>query len=127
MSFNVGDIILFQSDVAGKAKFHFCFFYNAENGRYNFMFLNSGKPYQDDFIIDDHRLPNMNPSRSGKTIFCCLTTIIQTLEQIKRLQPKTICRMPPDVAAEFREFAMTITSMTANNKARLIATLESLM
>lgn len=126
MSISVGDIVWFQSSVAGKAKYHFCFFFNDQADRYSLILLNSEGEYDDHFVIDCTRLPNMPASRTGKTIFSCPTVIRKSPEQIRLLNPSTKCIMPRDVAYEFLVFARGIRGMTVNDKARLIATLQSL-
>ena len=127
MEFTVGDIIHFQSEIAGKAKFHFCFFLNEEAGIYSLMFLNSEDEYEDHFVIDCVRIPGLPASRTGKTIFSCPTIIRKKYDQLAKLKPRRKCRLPKDVAADFHEFAQTIRSMTVNDKARLIATLKMII
>jgi hypothetical protein len=126
MTFSVGDIIIFKSEVAGKAKYHFCFYFDNTNDVYSLMFLNSEGIYEDHFAIDCSRIPALPESRSGQSVFSCPTVIRKKPDQIAKLEPEKKCTLPRDVAIDFLSFAKTITSMTANDKARLIATLESL-
>lgn len=126
MDFEVGDIVLFESAVAGKAKFHFCFVFNGENSKYGFMFLNSEGEYEDHFAIDCQRIPEIKESRSGRTVFSCPTVIQKSKPELERLNPRKICSLPRDVAQEFLEFAPTIESMVDVHLNALIETLKSL-
>ncbi|TRB03495.1 hypothetical protein EXN61_21785 [Agrobacterium tumefaciens] len=122
----MGDIILFKSEVAGKAKYHFCFYFDNTNDVYSLMFLNSEGIYADHFAVDCSRIPELPASRSGSSVFSCPTVIRKKTDQLAKLEPEKKCTLPRDVAIDFLVFAKTITSMTENDKARLIATLEVL-
>lgn len=126
MEILAGDIVLFESNVAGKAKFHFCFFFNSDADVYSLMLLNSEGEYEDHFAIDANRLPNMPPSRTGRSIFSCPTVIRRSPEQLARLRPVKRCTLPRDVAVEFLAYASSISAMTKNDKNHLIETLKSL-
>lgn len=126
MTFAVGDILIFKSEIAGKAKYHFCFYFDRTNDVYSLMFLNSEGVYEDHFVVDCSRIPALPPSRSGQSVFSCPTVIRKKTDQLAKLEPEKKCTLPRDVAVDFLRFAKTITSMTVNDKARLIATLENL-
>ncbi|RBO89665.1 hypothetical protein [Pseudochrobactrum asaccharolyticum] len=126
MDFEVGDIVLFESAVAGKAKFHFCFVFNGGNSKYGFMFLNSEGEYEDHFAIDCQRIPEMKESRSGRTVFSCPTVIQKSKAELERLKPRKICTLPRDVAQEFLEFSKTIESMVGIHLHALVKTLKAL-
>lgn len=121
-----GDIVLFESAVAGKMKFHLCICIDATSNLHSFIFLNSEGGFRDQFEIDCSRLPQLSPSRTGRTVFDCPTVHRKTADQIKRLRPKPICRLPNDVALEFLAFAETISSMTKKDKDSLIAMLRGI-
>ncbi len=126
MDFEVGDIVFFQSAVAGKAKYHFCFVFNESNSKYGFMFLNSEGVFEDHFVIDCTRIPGMPLSRSGETVFSCPTVLHKTKDEISRLKPARICRLPADVAAEMLEFSAHIETLPDRLLSALQATLSAL-
>lgn len=127
MTVQPGDIVLFQNAVAGKLKFHLCICIDASTDLHSLIFLNSEGGFRDQFEIDCGRLPEMKESRTGRTVFDCPTVHRKRAEQIAKLNPKPICRLTKDVAAEFLEFARSISSMTKNDKAALIGMLEALL
>ncbi|MCF1448816.1 hypothetical protein GOZ83_20250 [Agrobacterium vitis] len=126
MLFSVGDIVYFKSDVAGKAKYHFCFCFDAEKDLYSLMFLNSEGEFFDHFAVDCSRIPDLPKSRSGRTVFSCPTVIRRTDGRLRPLKPVSKCKLPHDVAADFLVFAQGLTSMTEKDKTQLIATLCAL-
>ncbi|RWD35581.1 hypothetical protein [Mesorhizobium sp.] len=127
MTFNPGDIVLFESGVAGKMKFHLCICVEAGHGLHSFIFLNSeGAGFRDQFVIDCSRIPEVGESRTGQTIFDCPTVHRKSSAKLAGVRSKFICILPKDVAAEFLPFARKITSMVAADKAALIAMLEAL-
>ncbi|MGN8022984.1 hypothetical protein ACTJJ7_19955 [Phyllobacterium sp. 22229] len=127
MAFSVGDIVLFESSVAGKAKFHFCFYFDDNSERFGFIFLNSEGEYRDHFGIDCGKIPELPKSRTGRTVFSCPTVMRKTPKMLGPLRPRKMCRLPKDVASEFYEFAKSITSMIDADKSRLLTTLKLLM
>ena len=127
MSYAAGDIVLFESAVAGKMKFHLCICVDLENEMHSFIFLNSdGAGFRDQFIIDCNRIPALKASRTGVTAFDCPTVHRKTGVQLAKLRSKVICRLPKDVAEEFLVFASGITSMTGRDHARLVSTLKEI-
>lgn len=126
MEFSVGDIIFFRSDVAGKAKYHFCFYFDDTSDRFGLIFLNSEGIYTDHFAVDCAKIPELPQSRTGQSIFSCPTVIRRSPEQLLKLNPEKKCTLSKEVASEFLAFAHTITSMTVRDKERLIATLSAL-
>jgi hypothetical protein len=127
MAFSPGDIVIFDSAVAGKHKFHLCICVEFENQTHSLIFLNSdGAGFRDHFAVDCHRIPELRESRTGKTVFDCPTVHRKTTAQLDRLKAKRICSLPKNVAAEFLSFAGSITSMIPRDKANLISMLESL-
>lgn len=120
MSYSPGEIVLFESAVAGKMKFHLCFCLTAETDLHSFIFLNSDGGFRDQFEVDCTRLPDMQESRTGKTVFDCPTVHRKTGEQLAKLRGKKICDLPKDVAEEFLTFARRITSMTTKDQTSLI-------
>jgi hypothetical protein len=111
MDFEVGDIVFFENAVAGKAKYHFCFVFNDVNSKYGFMFLNSEGVFEDHFVVDCTRIPNMPKSRSGQTVFSCPTVMHKTKAEISRLNPERMCRLPADVALELLSFSYGIETL----------------
>ncbi|MBB4952855.1 hypothetical protein H4S14_000898 [Agrobacterium vitis] len=126
MLFSVGDIVYFKSDVAGKAKYHFCFCFDVEKDMYSLMFLNSEGEFFDHFAVNCSRIPDLPTSRSGRTVFSCPTVIRRTGDRLRPLNPVSKCKLPHDVAAEFLNFARSLTSMTEKDKNQLIATLAAI-
>lgn len=126
MIVGVGDIVLFESGAAGKAKYHFCFFFNEDKDVYSFIFVNSENEYEDHFAVDADRIPGLPANRSGRSVFSCPTVIRKSPAQLDHLKPVTKCTLPQDVAADFLAFARGISSMTRNDKAHLIETLTIL-
>lgn len=122
----VGDIVLFESAVAGKRKYHLCFCCDSENDLYKFIFLNSKGGFRDQFEIDAARIPEMPANETGRTVFDCPTIHHKTTAKLAALKPKVICKVPADVAVDFYAFAKTISSMTEHDKALLLAMLEAL-
>ncbi|MGN6538928.1 MAG: hypothetical protein ACTHKQ_24775 [Mesorhizobium sp.] len=127
MPFSPGDIVHFDSAVAGKMKFHLCLCVEFENEVHSFIFLNSEGGFRDQFVTDCDRLPNMPESRTGKTVFDCPTVHRKTTAQLASLRPTVRCRLPKAVALEFIDFAKRITSMTPHDHGRLITMLQSLI
>ena len=126
MAFSPGDIILFESAVAGKAKFHLCICVEFENELHSFVFLNSEGPhYRDQFVVDCRRIPEMKPSRTGHTVFDCPYVHRKSTAQLSGLGAKRICSLPKEVAVDFLKFAQSISSMTTRDKANLMAMLET--
>lgn len=126
MDFEVGDIVLFESAVAGKAKYHFCFVFNEQNLKYGFMFLNSEGVFEDHFVVDCTRIPNMPKSRTGQTVFSCPTVMHKTKSEISRLNPARICRLPADVADEMLQFSQGIETLPTSMLVALQRTLAQL-
>lgn len=126
-SYAPGDIVLFESAVAGKMKFHLCICVEAGSELHSFIYLNSdGAGFRDQFSVDWKRIPDMEESRTGVTVFDCPTVHRKTAAQLSALRPKLICRLPKDVAEEFLPFAAKLTSMIARDKANLIAMLKGI-
>jgi hypothetical protein len=127
MAFAPGDIVLFESAVAGKMKFHLCFCVEYDNEVHSFIYLNSDGGFRDQFVVDCARIQGMQASRTGQTVFDCPTVHRKTTAQLTNLRSKLICQLPKEVAEEFLQFARTITSMTERDHANLIRMLESLL
>lgn len=128
MTFSPGDIVLFESAVAGKMKFHLCICVRAETEMHSFIFLNSdGSGFRDQFAIDCSRIPEMQASRTGSTVFDCPTVHRKTTAQLANLRSRQICRLPKDVASDFLPFAKTITSMTPGDQMALLTMLEAII
>lgn len=125
MAYTPGDIVLFESAVAGKMKFHLCICVG-DDGLQSFIFLNSEGGFRDQFEIDCARIPGMNPSATGRTVFDCPTIHRKSDAKLAGLRAKLICTLPKDVAADFLVFARGISSMTAADKGALIAMLEAI-
>lgn len=128
MAFLPGDIVLFESAVAGKMKFHLCIAFEVSNEMHSFIFLNSdGAGFRDQFVIDCARIPDLHESRTGNTVFDCPTVHRKTVGQLSSLRARKICELPKDVAIDFLPFARQVTSMTARDLANLIAMIESII
>ncbi|RUW43002.1 MAG: hypothetical protein E5W15_06965 [Mesorhizobium sp.] len=126
MAFNPGDIVLFESGVAGKMKFHLCICVQADTELHSFIYLNSEGGFRDQFVIDCARIPEVGESRTGDTVFDCPTVHRKSTAKLAGLRAKFICVLPKDVAAEFLPFARRITSMVPADHQALIAMLEAL-
>lgn len=127
MPYSPGEIVLFESAVAGKMKFHLCICVSAETDLHSFIFLNSEGGFRDQFEIDCARIPDMQESRTGKTVFDCPTIHRKTGEQLKRLRARKVCDLPKDVAEEFITFAQQVTAMTSRDREALIEMLVSIV
>lgn len=128
MAFNPGDIVLFESGVAGKMKYHLCLCVRGDDELHSFVYLNSeGTGFRDQFIIESNRIPEMPDSRTGETIFDCPTVHRKSTAKLAGLRAKFVCVLPKDVAEDFLPFARRITSMVPADHQALIAMLEALI
>lgn len=126
MAYSPGDIVLFESAVAGKMKFHLCICVAGDSGLHSFIFLNSEGGFRDQFVIECTRIPGLQPSRTGRTVFDCPTVHNKTEDQLDRLRARKICELPKEVAIDFLPFAARITSMTNSHKRALMSMLKAI-
>jgi len=128
MTYAPGDIVRFENAVAGKVKFHLCICVVAESTVHSFIFLNSeGAGFRDQFAIDCDRIPDLPKSRTGQTVFDCPTVHRKSADQLSRLRPKLVCKLPKDVAAEFVPFAKRVSSMTGRDQNSLLSMLADVI
>jgi len=84
--FNIGDVICFYSDEAGKRKFHLCI---SINGHY--LFLNSAKlkSYPSDYILPATEFPFL-PQNTPDTIISCSLVLKKSNEELKKRGAKRL-------------------------------------
>lgn len=83
--FSPGDVIGFDSDIAGKHKYHLCIH---QDGL--FLFINSPKPksYPGDFNIPSNEISCLPATPEGYSIVSCTHLIRQTDAALKKLKAK---------------------------------------
>lgn len=69
--YDVGDIVLFYSNLAQKKKYHLCLIKPSGDQAGLFLFLNSKNPFNDSLAPDCGRIPELRPTQSGQSDICC--------------------------------------------------------
>ena len=101
--YDVGDIVLFYSNVAQKKKYHICLIKPSIEQAGLFLFLNSKNPFNDSLAIDCGRLPELRPTQSGQSYICCAQICYSELI-LQEHVPKKICQMHTDLCEELLRF-----------------------
>lgn len=88
--FQVGDIAMIYSPLAGKKKYHLCVCCANEHGVERFLFINSGAGYQADFVLNDADIGCLPESPTGKSVISCSMVVRFTQEQLKSYGAKKL-------------------------------------
>lgn len=83
--YSPGDVIGFDSDIAGKHKYHLCIHHDGL-----FLFINSpkAKAYPGDFNIPSAEIKCLDATAEGYSIVSCTQLIRQTAAELKALKAK---------------------------------------
>ena len=100
--YDVGDIVLFYSNLAQKKKYHLCLIKPSGDQAGLFLFLNS-KNSHNALAIDCNRIPELRPTPSGQSYICCDQICYSELI-LREHVPKKNCQLDTQLCEELLRF-----------------------
>jgi hypothetical protein len=115
--FELGDVVRFESAVAGKRKFHLCV--SLQN---QFIFLNSpkAKSFVGDFAIDSSDGSGLTPTPAGKSIAACNLVLTYSAAELVALKAKKVGEVSRKALRELFEFIESSTTIDQETKDALL-------
>lgn len=115
--FRIGDVVRFESVVAGKRKFHLCV--SLQN---HFIFLNSPKrkSFVGDFAIDCADIAGLTPTASGKSIAACNLVLNYTDEQLHAISARKVGEVGREAMRGLFYFLENATTIDAETRDALL-------
>jgi len=115
--FSPGDVIGFESDIAGKHKYHLCIH---QGGL--FLFINSPKPkaFPGDFSIPSNEISCLPATPEGYSIVSCTQLIRQTDAELKKLKAKKYGSVESKVLIRFIAFVEKTPVLTDEDRDAII-------
>lgn len=115
--FKTGDVVRFNSDSAGKVKFHLCI--SVDN---HFIFLNSPKirSFAGDFEILSSDITGLAPTPEGKSIASCNTVMQLTSAQLIARNSKCVGTVKYAVLKRLLLFVEGLTTIETEVKNSII-------
>jgi hypothetical protein len=124
--FEVGDVVRFFSPTAGKEKFHLCIGHHGDAPLLAFLHLNSSAGYAGDCILDDGQIPGLPRSPTGKTVVSFSIVVRMGHERLQKFGAVRTGKIDGHLAGELASFAATVPALTRDERALVIAALNSL-
>lgn len=116
--FSPGDIVLFHSEEAAKAKYHLCV---NQNG--SFLFINSpkAKSYPADFSVPSTEIDCLEATSEGYSIVSCTHLTVVDDAVLRRLRAKKIGDMPNRVLLRLIAFVEKTPVLSTEEKESIIS------
>lgn len=124
--FEAGDVVRFFSPTAGKEKFHLCLG-RIENGIvFCFLYLNSGKGYRGDCVLEDGQIPGLPKSPTGETIVSFSAIVRMREDRLAIFGAAKTGKISAATAGDLAAFAKTVRSLNESDKRFVHSALEAL-
>lgn len=124
--FEVGDVVRFHSQIAGKEKFHICLGRTANETIFAFLFLNSKYGYEGDCVLEDGQVPGLPRSTTGQSVVSFSLLVRMREDRLQKFGAAKTGKIDAHLAGELAAFCKTVRSLTREDKAFATAALESL-
>lgn len=124
--FEAGDVVWFNSPIAGKGKYHVCLGKDSKGIRFAFLHVNSDAGYQSDLILQDGQIPGLPVSRTGQSVVSFSLVVRMGEEKLKLFKAKKVSQIDGSVAGELVAFARATPVLNAEEKRLVEAALSSL-
>jgi len=124
--FEVGDIVRIYAPMAGHTKYHLCISVGSNGGTSQFLFLNSNPEYESSFPVPCARVPCIQPSDTGVTVFSFSILPRYTYDQLRFYNAAKLGRLTKELAIELLEFAATVQTFTRPEKKMVLDALQQI-
>lgn len=112
--FAVGDIVRIFAPNAGHNKFHLCIEVGSDDTASKFIYLNSKQNYAGSYSVPCERVPCIDPSDTGNTVFSFTMIPRFSAAQLKSYNAKRVGALDPGLAKDLLLFVKTVKALTTS-------------
>ena len=124
--FQPGDVVRFLSPSAGKTKYHLCVCSSVDDGRYQFLFINSKPGYPDELVYDDGVIGSLPKSATGKTVISFGMLVRMSEKQLSLFRAAKISEISLEIATDVISFADSAATLTRREQQMIIDGLSTI-
>ena len=121
--FEIGDIVQIFSSTAGHQKYHLCVLGADQHGVCRFLYINSHDGFEDDCVVTNAELPELPPSKTQVSVFCCNTIARYNERQMKIFEAKKLGIISKALATKLLAHVQTVRSLTRAEKTIVVEAL----